>query len=511
LPATFIYGFEGDKLPDKITEKTGEGFEISNDGKIITRYTCGVAILQAPIFFVIHLIAGANGQTQDGFSGIYHLVSSIAAILYAFLGVVLMLHFLRTYFSKWIAVLSLLSIFLGTNLLYYTIDATGMSHIYSFFLFSLLLVLSKYFFSEINKFKKIKYFAFVALVSSLIVLIRPTNLAFLAMVFVLDTTSWKDIKDRFVQILKPINILILLIVGLIVFLPQMMYWKYSFGSFVVDSYEGYGFSNLASPNIVKFLFSTNNGLFTYNPIYFLFLGALFFMIKKKQLNGYFILVLFLGLIYLFSSWFIFSFGCGYGSRNFVEYTTVFVLPIGFLYEKMQRIIGWGKRFVIIIASFFILINLKLVSAYDKCFLGSEWDKKEYSHFLKSRKLNKEILLFKSESLTPLKEYSKSIVTDVGKTALVNYRRAIVSVNAETDELYTEALIVLSIESNDSTIYWNSYSLKNGMDERKPGEKQKVIGDFWLPRDYTIDSKISTFVWNIGKDSLRISNFKIHLE
>ncbi len=282
LPATFIYDFDAAKLPEKITEKTGDGFIINEQGKIITRYSCGVAILQAPVFLGVHLFAGLTGEEQDGFSGIYHFVSSFAAIIYSFLGILLLWHFLQGYFNKWISSLTILTLFFGTNLLYYTIDATGMSHVYSFFLFAFLLVLSKLFFTENRQRKKIIYFILISLVSSLIVLIRPTNIAFVGLVFILDCNSWNDLKLRFIQVFSIKNIIILAISLFIVFLPQLIYWKYASGSYFTNPYKGYGFTNWASPKIIEFLFSTNNGLFTYNPLYFLILFALVFMIVKKQ-------------------------------------------------------------------------------------------------------------------------------------------------------------------------------------------------------------------------------------
>jgi hypothetical protein len=509
-PALFIYGFDASKMPDGIVDKTGQGFIIDENGKIITRYSYGVAILQAPVFLAVHLIAGISGQLQDGFSGIYHLVSSFAAILYSFLGLIFLWIYLRKYFKKTIVFFSIATILLGTNLLYYTIDATGMSHVYSFFLFSVLLFISKLFFEETEVRKKNRCFIGISLVSALIILIRPTNIVFVGLVFMLDVSSRKDFITKIKQVFKPGNIFILLISFMLVFLPQMMYWKYASGSFFTDPYKGFGFSNLASPQIIEFLFSTNNGLFLYNPLYFLIIFALLFMIRKKQNNGYYILGISLGLIYIFSSWFVFSFGCGFGSRNFVEYTTVFALPLGYLYQESGTFSGWWRKILFVFAFLFILVNVKLVSAYDKCFLGKDWDFKEYTYFLKSREFNKEILIFRKEFLTSKKEFSKAIRIDLKKCALVNFRRAIVSVDAKIYHAGSEAMIVMTITSGDSTIYWNGYPLKNSYNFEKAGVKQKITGDFWLPRYYTTNSEISTYIWNSNRDSLQISGLKIHL-
>ncbi len=207
----------------------------------------------------------------------------------------------------------------------------------------------------------------------------------------------------------------------------------------------------------------------------------------------------------------FSFGCGFGSRNFVEYTTIFALPLGFLFQRSANFSIKLKRILIISTIFLVLINLKLVSAYDKCFLGTDWDFKEYSYFLKQRTARKGVLYSSKDDLNTNNEFSKAIRVNLKNSTLVNYRRAEVSVDAEIYTANSDAAIVVTIVSKDSTIYWNGYPLKESYNFNKLGEKQKIKNYFWLPRSYTTDSEISTFIWNINKDSLQVSNLRIYLE
>lgn len=510
-PALFIYGFDALKLPDKITEKTGEGFIINENGKIVTRYACGVAILQAPVFLAVHWIAGLNGQEQDGFSGIYHLVSSFAAILYSFLGILLLWHFLQNYFNKWISALTILTVFAGTNLLYYTIDATGMSHVYSFFLFTLLLVLSKKYFSEIENIQRLKYFTLISIVSSLIVLVRPTNLVFVGLVFLLDIRTWQDFIIRLRQIFTPVNIAIVVISFLLVFLPQMIYWKYSSGSMITNSYAGYGFTNWASPKIKEFLFSTNNGLFTYNPLYFIVLAAVGFMLVKKEINGWIILAVFIGLIYVFSSWFIFSFGCGFGSRNFVEYTTIFALPLGYFYKNFlkRNFIKWVIVIPVIAGA--VYVNVKLTSSYNKCFLDDDWDWKEYGYLMKLQKYNQTFVFQPVVELGAQKEFSEPVRIAMDTISKLNYRRAIIEFDTKIFERENNAHAIFQITNPDTIIYWNGIKIADQFHENELGTMKRVKFDYWLPRHYSIRSEMSSFVWNMNKDSLQVFRIKIHLE
>lgn len=511
LPSLFIYGFDASKLPDGIVEKTGYGFTIEENGKIFTRYSCGVAILQAPVFFVIHSVAGITDMNQDGFSGIYHLISSFSAIIYSFLGLLLLWHFLRRYFGKTIVFLTMTTIFFGTNLLYYTIDATGLSHIYSFFLFSALLVFLQNFFNEPDERKKTGLFILVSLISAMIILIRPTNIAFVMLAFMFDISSVADFKLKFSQIIKSRRILTLFMAFFIIFLPQFLYWKYCSGNYIIDPYQEYGFTNLCSPKIIKFLFSTNNGLFTYNPLYFVILFALILMILKKQKNGYYILGLFIFFIYLFSSWFVFSFGCGFASRNFVEYTTVFALPMGYFYNDFLKkdILKWCISLPLVLV--LVFVNAKLTYSYNKCFIDGDWNWKEYEFLMKSRKYNKVFSYKPNILLDSKKEYSSPETIGIDHISLVNFRRAIVEVDTKIFDKDTDAELVFQISTPDTLLYWNGTQIADQFDENDLGNFRKIKGDFWLPRHYTTKANISTFIWNKGRDSLLVSRFKVHLE
>jgi hypothetical protein len=87
--------------------------------------------------------------------------------------------------------------------------------------------------------------------------------------------------------------------------------------------------NWNNPQIIKTLFSPDNGLILYNPMVLLILAGIYFMIKDRFRDGVVTGVLFIVLIYVVSSWWLFSFGCGYGSRNFVEYYSLFVFPMAY--------------------------------------------------------------------------------------------------------------------------------------------------------------------------------------
>ena len=109
------------------------------------------------------------------------------------------------------------------------------------------------------------------------------------------------------------------------------------------------------------------------------------------------------------------------------------------------------------------------------------------------------------------EFSESIHIDMSKIAKVNFRRAILKTKVRIYEKDNDASIVFQITTPDTLLYWNGEAIAQQFYEDELGEYKTVKADFWLPRYYTVNSEISTFLWNVGKDSLDVKNIKIHLE
>ena len=119
-PIWFIYGNSCKKMPIDIVRKTGTGFSFNEQtDRIITKYTSGVAILQAPFFLSAHLLSGFLGFPSDGFSPIYHRAIMIAGAFYGLLGLIFSFLFLKKHFSKKNSLITVIVFFLSTNLYYF--------------------------------------------------------------------------------------------------------------------------------------------------------------------------------------------------------------------------------------------------------------------------------------------------------------------------------------------------------------------------------------------------------
>lgn len=371
LPALFIYNFQTEEMPVDIDKKTGDGFFIE-DGKIVTKYTYGVALMQAPFFFVCHGISKLFGLNDDGFTEQYHKMINISAVFYSFFSLILLYFFLVRYLSSQTAILTLTCLYLGTNIFYYAFFETGMSHIYSLFLFSSFLYLGPF----VTNGQKKYHYLFFGLVVGLIIVVRPLNVMFLPVYFIFNSFKFSEIKSN----LK--NYLLIIVPAVVIIVPQLIYWKYSSGSYFLYSYGQESFTNIFQPEVIKLWFSTNNGLFIYNPMILFCLIGLFFLFKESPKISISVALFFAFITYVFASWHDWAYGCSYGSRPYVEYLCLLALPLGFFIDKLKtKSALYSVVSALLIA--FILFNQKLIFSYDGCWYGGVWDWPEFLNLLLS--------------------------------------------------------------------------------------------------------------------------------
>jgi hypothetical protein len=379
LPATFIYGWDVHKIPPEFEKRSpGIHFDYQRN-KLSTKTTCGVAILWAPFFLVTHFIAVHWDLQPDGFSSFYERMTIFPEVFYLILGLFFLRRFLSRYFSTAVSYITVILIFAGTNLYYYGIDEGLMSHVNSFFLFSLFLFLLKKFIDSKNK----NYWLIVGMsfTLSLAVLIRPTNILLLTWIAFLDITSFKTFINRILLFLKPIYILTFIVAAIIVFFPQFLYWKYLTGHFFFYSYPGETFSHWNNPQILSVWFAPLNGFFLYTPLALFFIVGIIQMIWKKQANGIFIGIFFLFISYLFSSWCCWYFGGSFGYRSLVEYYALLAIPFAWFISTIPKLKNLYIRLMVVLLIFSATwYNLKLTYG-QRWYTGSTWSWDDYLNYL----------------------------------------------------------------------------------------------------------------------------------
>lgn len=379
-PMWFIYGNNPNAFPDSIESNTGNGFHLDFiNKKIITKYPCGVAILETPFFLFSHALSKPLGFKDDGFSKIYSFGLYFSGVFYCCLGLFFLSNFLLRHFSPLISVIAPLLFLAGSNLYYYTIDNPGMSHIYSFFLFCLIIYLTPFITTKANLKSYLLFFCCLTLV----ILTRPTNILIGLFPLFYNIKSKNEFFSRMHFLFSnKLLIVITSLVSLILVIPQLLYWYSNTGNIITYSYGNESFLFWKNPKILEVWFSTNNGLFTYTPLIIVCLIGLFLMMKNNIWEGFFIGFLFLIISYIFSSWWNWWFGCAFGARSFVEYYALLLIPFSYLLERALK--HYAYRYVIaLFISFCCYLNMDMEYYYDGCFHGGTWDFTTYFKLLNS--------------------------------------------------------------------------------------------------------------------------------
>lgn len=405
LPATFIYGdwkaWDGKDGLHQIA-----CCKVDTNGNVVTRYTYGVALLQTPFFLAGNLWAGLKNELhtpppsdwgkpadaqwsteinlrkysearghQTGFSDSYAFAILIGAAFYMALGLWFLKLSLRRVFRKEVALVTTGLVFLGTNLFYYTAGEGSMSHVYSFCLFAAVL----YYLPEWLREKTWRRSILLGLCFGLILLIRPTNLMLALMFLFWGVQSASQIRLRIRDLLHSWSkILAIVVAAAAIVIPQAFYWQHAFGSWIVWSYGDEGFSNWMRPEMLKVLFSYQNGLFLYTPIMLLAMLGIVWAWKNRNLNTRLILLLFVLATYTFGSWWAWWFGGAFGHRCYVEFYALLAIPLAVVVQKFfetrKKLVQF---FGLALALFFVYANVKMAMMYSPPWDGPNWTWESY--------------------------------------------------------------------------------------------------------------------------------------
>ena len=375
LPAIFIYdGFEG------IPPQSGQMTKFEGTEKIYTKYTCGVAILEAPFFLIGHSIAHVLNKDTSGYSSINNIAIRCAAIFYVMLGFYVMIKLLEKHFPTRTVLITIVCIFLGTNLFYYTVKEAGMSHAYSFFLFAVFLWVVPVFF----KCPSLWNVALMSLVFGLITLIRPTNSILILYLIGFNIYSFKDIKNRFIFLLNQFRVLwIMPVIIFLVFIPQFYYWYYISGKFLIYSYNQEGFIYWNNPKILRVLFDVQNGWLLYSPIVIFGIVGLGIALYHKVHSAWVIFVIISIATYIFSSWWAWWFGGAFGHRCFIEFYTLLSFPFAYCLQVIHSHSKGKLKYLIYPALIFLVYyNIKLTYLYSPPWDGPNWTWERFGETLK---------------------------------------------------------------------------------------------------------------------------------
>jgi hypothetical protein len=328
------------------------GFQVTPEGYAVEKTTMGLAFLYLPFYLFAWLYITLSGLPNQEYSTPYALALALSAVFYCFLGMLFLRKMLLRYFSDLVAAIGLGTIFLGTNLVYFTAYEGAMSHSYVFFLVSLFLWLI------IQWHEKPKWSTtiWLGLVGGVLTLVRPstaTIVLFAALYAVFDRNSLR-IKFQLIRE-NGLKLLLILALALMIWLPQMLYWREVTGHLLFFSYAGEQFF-WDAPLIHYGFFSYRNGWLMYSPVMIFSLIGLFMMNKELKVLRWGTLVYFLLTIYIIFSWWCWWW-VGMGLRAMIELYPLLAFPLCAFIAwtlKRKRILRVSITFIF---SFLLLFGL----------------------------------------------------------------------------------------------------------------------------------------------------------
>lgn len=355
LPAVFIYqdlnfGFFDEIEKEKYYEPSYYfDYRATANNSRINKYYCGTALAQLPFFGMAHAASKLFGYEADGYSKLYAVFLHIATVFYVALGLFFLKGLLQLYeIKKWVIGLVIIACVFGTNLFYYAEVEPSMSHAYSFGFVSWFVFLIKKYSIQ----KSPKQLLLLGFVFGMIVLIRPVNaMILLSVPFITGS------KDSFLTMFRSLAssykyTILSIVIVLLVFSLQLLYYKLATGSFFVYSYMDEGF-NFLQPEFFNILFSYKKGLFLYTPMYLLAFGGLIVLWKRNKWQFSWFLIFFGVITYVLSSWWMWFYGGSFSSRVYVEYLPVFMLLLALGLNALQN--KWVKSTSIGIICLLIII------------------------------------------------------------------------------------------------------------------------------------------------------------
>ncbi len=364
LPGFFIYDdlreYEWlESLDKKYGLSGGDLYQlpVQDNGYRVNKYLGGVAIMQSPLFAVGHTIARFSAYPADGFSAPYQYALAYGSIVYFFLALLLLRKILKRYFDDHTVGITLLLLCLASNLIQYVAVDSGLSHVYIFPLYVLIL----YYTIRWHETPKRRFAAAIGFIIGLAMICRPTE-AIMLFIPLLWNHHDKESRKAKWQLIKTNkgHLIFVLIFGLLAICPQLLYWKHASGSWIFNVGSSWRF---LTPYF-RSLFGFEIGWFIYTPITILFVLGLF--LKPRNPYRRSIIVFCLLNIWIIISWADWKYGATYSSRALVQSYPVFTFGLA-------ASINWIKKYRVkwlfyVVGVFLVFVNLFQVGQYNSTIL-----------------------------------------------------------------------------------------------------------------------------------------------
>ncbi|MDE3108912.1 MAG: hypothetical protein KGL02_03125, partial [Acidobacteriota bacterium] len=333
-------------------------------GHLDNHFSVGPAILWAPFLLVAHagvLVADAFGAgiAADGFSRPYVTAISLGTAFYGFLSVMLSFALARRFVPERWAFLAAVGIWFGSSLPVYMYFNPSWSHAQSAFAVALFV----WYWIRTRTSRSIAQWAIWGAIAGLMMDVYYLNALLLLFAF-FDSIGWYAALFRKRELARAGRLLIsnavFSAVLLAAFMPTLIVKKVIYGSFLQ---MGYGrLWNFWSPALLKALFSSDHGLFSWTPILIASACGLMLLCRFDRKFGRYSMVVFVAFLYTIGCYLDWDGLSSFGNRFFISLTPLFIIGLAVVLDRIAR--AWPERRITIISAsavaLLVLWNLGLM-------------------------------------------------------------------------------------------------------------------------------------------------------
>lgn len=294
-------------------------------GMFGNKYSIGPAILWAPSYLTMHTLLRG-----DGLSLPYQLTVGITSVLFALFGLVILIRLIKM--PSGVVGLTLILTACATNLVFYGSVDPANSHALSFTVGVLLIA-----FLQQSK----KQWLIIGILLGIIASIRLQDTVY----GILLIPHWKTIRIR------P------LVMGtFIAFLPQLIAWQSLYGTLLNPYLTGGEHFDFIHPNIPGVLFSLENGLFLWTPM---FAVGIFGLILSWNIYWSYVAV-FVAELYIVASWETWWQGASVSGRMFVSTIPLVAIGLSIIIRNIYSIIIIRKYLFLLAGTLFFITMMEIV-------------------------------------------------------------------------------------------------------------------------------------------------------
>ena len=355
-------------------------------GHWVIKYPMGMAFFYLPFFFIGLFISWLGHFEMNGYSLPFQYAIVVGSVIYMLLGIWLLRKILKHFFSEAVTSITMLLIIFGTNYLQIHTTSHGMPHVYLFTAYAALIWSTIQWYEK----RKIGYAVLIGFLIGLMTISRPTEFLAILIPVLYGITSPVSLLHRIKRINKYYkHMLAASIVGALVILPQLIYWKIFAGKWIYNSYNNPGEGlDILSPNTIDFLFSFRKGWLIYTPIMVFALVGIFF-VKRSKTNWFFPFILFTtAYIYVSSCWSAWWYATSFSQRTMVQVYPLLALSLGYFISFIIK--GKKRRLFFIVLLVVGGLNIFQIWQYRMGIIdGSRMTERYYWLVFGQTKLNKE--------------------------------------------------------------------------------------------------------------------------